>query len=432
MTMQKNQSASTRPLAMTATQKMLARACGLQSVQPGEVVYPIPELLIIHDGFVETAYKELAGLGYGQVVAPEKLIFVTDHEVAYGSQRAVERGRNIRAIAKAWQVGQYFDAGRGGHGHIFPMEEGIVRPGMFLMAYDMHCTNFGAMGALAMAVGTEVTSVLATGSLWTEVPHTIRINLTGQLRSGAHARDLGFLLAEGFTHQRWNVQYDNRVIEFDGPGLNGLDMAARVALCNSITEMGVANVLFNQAPPGIDISGVPDFLSDPDAEYEFSIDFDLSSLEPQVALPGGPDRAAKLADHVGQRIDHAYIGSCGSGMYQDFVDAAKIMRGRRVADNVRLFIVPGTARTAKRLADEGLTQVFIEAGAILLPPGCGPCAGGLMGPLGPGEVSIATAATNHAGRFGANDAQIYLGSPITVAASAIHGCLSNPIAELVC
>lgn len=416
---------------MTASQKMIARACGLKTVQPGDVVYPIPELLIIHDGFVETAYKELAGLGYGQIVAPEKLIFVTDHEVAYGTQRAVERGRNIRAIAKAWRVGQFFDAGRGGHGHLFPLEEGIVRPGMFLMAYDMHCTNFGAIGALAMAVGTEVTSVLATGSVWTEVPHTIRINLLGQLRRGAHARDVGFLLAEGFANRRWNAQHDNRVIEFDGPGLRRLNLSARVALCNSITEMGVANVLFNDAPPGIDISGAQDFLSDPGAEYEFSIDFDLTAVEPQVALPGGPDRAAKLADHVGLQIDHAYIGACGSGMYQDFVDAAEIMRGRRVFNDVRMFIVPGTARTSKRLADEGLAQVFIEAGAILLPPGCGPCAGGLMGPLGPGEVSIATAATNHAGRFGANEARIYLGSPITVAASAIHGCLSNPIADLL-
>lgn len=429
--MHKLKSGSDGSPPMTATQKMFARACGLDTVQPGEIVYPVPELLIIHDGFVETAYKELAEIGYGHVVAPEKIIFVTDHEVTYGSQRAVERGRNIRAIAKAWQIGQHFDVGRGGHGHIFPLEAGIVRPGMFLMAYDMHCTNFGAIGALAMAVGTEVTSVLATGSVWTQVPHTVRINLQGQLRRGAHARDVGFLLAEGFARGRWNAKHDYRVIEFDGPGLKELDLTARVALCNSVTEMGVANVLFNNAPPGVDLSGAPDFLSDPGAEYEFNIDFDLSDVEPQVALPGGPDRAEKLAEHVGQHIDHAYIGACGSGMYQDFVDAAEIMRGRRVFEGVRMFIVPGTASTAKRLADEGLAQIFIDSGAILLPPGCGPCAGGLMGPLGPGEVSIATAATNHAGRFGAHEAKIYLGSPITVAASAIHGCLSNPIAELV-
>ena len=219
--------------AMTAAQKILARACGRAHVEPGEVVYPVPELVIIHDGFVETSYRELHGLGYGSVVSPEKVVFVTDHEVAYTTQRAVERGRNIRRIAKAWNVGQLFDAGRGGHGHIFPMESGLVKPGMFLFCYDMHCTNFGAVGALAMAAGTEVTAVLATGSLWTTVPHTVRVDLTGSLRHGAHARDVGFLLAQGFGDGRFGVQHDYRIIEFGGPGIDRLGLASRVALISS-------------------------------------------------------------------------------------------------------------------------------------------------------------------------------------------------------
>lgn len=417
--------------ALTATQKILARASGLKVVNPGDIVYPIPELLIIHDGYVETAYKELHALQFGKIVSPEKVVFVTDHEVSYGTQRAVERGRNIRAIAKAWHIGQYFDVGRGGHGHLFPMELGMIRPGMFAMAYDMHCTNFGAMGAFVMAVGTELTSVLATGTLWTQVPHTIKINLLGELPQGSHARDVGFLLSKGFSKDQWGVQYDNRVIEFSGTGLKKLDLTARVALCNSITEMGVANVLFNDNPPGKDVSGAPDFLSDDDANFEAIIHFDLQKVKPQVALPGGPDRAENVIEHIGVQIDHAFIGACGSGMYQDFVDAANIIRGYRVADGVRLFIVPGTTLTAKRLSNEGLTQVFIDAGAIMLPPGCGPCAGGSMAPLGPGEVSIATAATNHAGRFGAHEGKIYLGSPLTVAASAIFGCISSPIEDQI-
>jgi homoaconitase/3-isopropylmalate dehydratase large subunit len=234
------------------------------------------------------------------------------------------------------------------------------------------------------------------------------------------------MLAHGFASGRWNFKHDYRVIEFGGPGLAKLELAARVALCNSVTEMGVANVLFNGPPPGINIDGAPDFLSDPGAPYEATIDFDLSSVQPQLALPGGPDRAANVVDHVGRSINHAVIGSCGSGMYQDFVDAANMMRGRRVADGVRMFVVPGTPATAKRLADEGIAQVFMDAGAMILPSGCGPCAGGNMGPLGPGEVSIATAATNHSGRFGAKEAEIYLGSPITVAASALSGSLADP------
>ena len=411
---------------MTATQKILARACQRPHVAPGEVIYPQPEWVIVHDGFVETAYKELHALGYGAINHPERVMFVTDHEVAYGSQRAVERGRNIRQIAKAWQVGQVFDAGRGGHGHLFPMEQGLIKPGMFLFAYDMHCTNFGAVGALAMAAGTEVTAVLATGSLWTRVPETVRIDLQGRLPTGSHARDVGFLLAHGFAHNRWGVEHDYRVIEFGGPGIDTLDLASRVALCNSITEMGVANVLFATPPPGVDAQGAPDFISDDDAPYEGRFAFDLSGVAPQVALPGGPDRAERLDQVLGQAIDHATLGACGSGMYQDFADAARIFQGQRVADGVRFFVVPGTAQTARRMADDGLTQIFLDAGAIMLPPGCGPCAGGSMAPLGPGEVSIATAATNHAGRFGAHDGQVYLGSPLTVAASAIAGCLADP------
>ena len=411
---------------MTATQKILARACGRERVEIGEVVYPTPEMVIIHDGYVETVHNELAALGYGRVRDPKRVVFVTDHEVAYTTQRAVERGRNIRRIAKAWEIGQLFDVGRGGHGHIFPMENGMIRPGMFLFAYDMHCSNFGAIGALAIGVGAEVSSVLATGSLWTQVPETVRIELTGRLPPGTHPRDVGFLICGGFTKDRWGVSQDNRIMEFCGSGLDALGLSARVALCNSLTEIGVANVLFASPPPGIDAAGAPDFLSDPGAPCAGTITLDLSAMVPQVALPGGPDLAEDLSSVEGRPIDHAFIGACGSGMYEDFADAARFIRDRRVADGVRMFVGPGTNAVARRLADDGITQMFVDAGAMVIPPGCGPCAGGIMAPLGPGEVSISTAATNHSGRFGARDGQCYLGSPLSVAASAVAGCIADP------
>ena len=418
--------ASHENMPMTAVQKFLARACGRDRVEIGEVVYPKPELVIIHDGYVETVHGELAALGYARVRDPKRVVFVTDHEVAYTTQRAVERGRNIRKIAKAWEIGRLFDVGRGGHGHIFPMEAGLVRPGMFLFAYDMHCSNFGAIGALAIGVGAEVSSVLATGSLWTQVPETVRVELTGALPSGAHPRDVGFLLCGGFANGRWNVSHDNRIIEFCGSGLEAFSLASRVALCNSLTEIGVANVLFGSPPPGIDSSGAPDFISDLGAPSAGNIVVDLSTMVPQVALPGGPDLAADLASVEGRHIDHAFIGACGSGMYEDFADAARFVKNRRIADGVRMFIGPGTNEVARRLADDGITQMFVEAGAMVLPPGCGPCAGGIIAPLGPGEVSISTAATNHSGRFGSVDGQCYLGSPLTVAASAVAGCMADP------
>lgn len=410
----------------TAAQKILARASGKASLAVGEVVYPEPELVIIHDGYVETAHRELSSLGYGRIRNPERVVFVTDHEVAYGSPRAIDRGLNIRRVARSWRIGRFFDVGRGGHGHLFPMEMGLVKPGMFLFAYDMHATNFGAIGALAMAVSTEITSVLATGSVWLPVPASIRVNLSGTWRAGVHGRDLGFLLASGLQSGRYGAKADYRVIEFAGEMIETMPLATRVALCNSVTEIGVANVLFPPYREALAACPYPDFRSDPDAPYEAIIDIDLATIEPQVALPGAPDNAAPVSAAAGQRIDHAFIGACGSGMYDDFANAATLVRGRRVADGVRMFVVPGTVETARRLADDGLSQVFLDAGAIMLPPGCGPCAGGLMAPLGPSEVSISTAATNHAGRFGAKEGQAYLGSPLTVAASAVAGHIIDP------
>lgn len=412
---------------MTGAQKILARAIGKDHVDIGEIIYPSPEMVIVHDGYVETAFKELVGLGYGAVREPARTVFVTDHEVAYGSQRALGRGKNIRAIAQHWGIGHFFDVGRGGHGHIFPMETGMVKPGMFIFAYDMHVTNFGAVGALAFGVGVEITAVLATGSLWTQVPQTTRIDLRGRLPEGCHARDVGFLITAGLAQGTWPAQYDYRVIEYGGSGVASLRLSDRVALCNSLTEIGVSSVLFAGAVPGLATDEeAAAFSSDADAQFEARIEFDLGSVQPQVALPGGPEKAATVASVAGVPVQHAYLGSCGSGMYDDFVAAAAVLRHRPVAQGVRLFVVPGTTGTARQLADDGVLQQFMDAGAIVLPPGCGPCAGGIMGPLGSDEVSISTAATNHEGRMGPAGGLCYLGSPLTVAASAAAGCITDP------
>ena len=407
--------------AQTSVQKILAHASGLQSTQVGEIVYPTPQWVILHDGYVEIAHKELSEMGYARVAHPERVMFVTDHEVAYSTQRALLRGQTIRKVAKDWQVGEFFDAGRAGHGHLHPMEMGLIKPGMFVFAYDMHATNFGAVGALAIPVSSEITSVLATGSVWVKVPSTIRVNLSGQWREGSHPRDLGFLLAQGLSKSTWGVAGDYLLIEFVGDALSSMPLSSKVALCNSITEIGVASVLF---PQHLDASY--DCLSDEGAEFEALLDFDLSLIEPQLALPGGPDLACPVSQALGTPVQHAFIGACGSGMYEDFVDAAALLKGHHVSADVRMFVVPGTVQTQKRLANDGILQQFMDAGAMVLPPGCGPCAGGMMAPLGSGETSISTAATNHTGRFGPKDSLAYLGSPLTVVASAIRGEITDP------
>ena len=263
-------------------------------------------------------------------------------------------------------------------------------------------------------VGPEVVSALATGSLWTQAPETIRFDLVGALPSGSHPRDVGFVLAHGLSNGRWSADFDYRVIEFDGGGVEAFDLPARVALCNSVSELSIATVLFGGQ--GID--------SDPDAPFQQRIEIDLNEIEPQIALPGGPEKAAPVSAAAGRAIQHASIGSCGSGMYEDFAAAAAVLRGKKIAEGVRMVVTPGSVVTAQRLADDGLARVFMEAGAMLLPAGCGPCAGGLMAPVGAGEVSVSTAAANHTGRLGAGEA--YLASPLTVAASALAGRITDP------
>lgn len=419
-------------MGMTATEKILARASGQAAVRPGDTVYPDPELVIVHDGYVASSKVQLDELGIPKLFDQKRVVFATDHAVVYTTPQQVARGAAIRKAVREWGVENFFDVGQGGHGHIFPMEMGMVLPGSFLFANDMHTTNNGAIGAVAMRTGTEIICVLATGTMWVEVPSSIRITLSGCLQPGVFGRDLGYRLARDFTNGTYGVPWDYRVLEFAGAALDNLSLAERVAICNTVTEIGVANVFF---PPSAQIveyakkaarRPFTPVYSDADAVYEAQIAIDLDKLVPQVVLPGAPDQAADIAQATGRRVDHAFIGSCGSGMYDDLVVTANILKGNKVAAGTRLFIVPGTTASAQRIVEDGLMRIFQDAGAIVLPAGCGPCTRGNMAPLASGEVSISTGATNAAGRMGAKDADIYLASPATVACSAIAGKITDP------
>lgn len=419
-------------MGMTATEKILARASGKAHVRPGDVVYPDPELVFVHDGYIASSKAQLDELGIPRVFDPDRVVLVTDHVVVYTTAKYVERGKAIRAAAKAWNIRHFFDVGQGGHGHIFPLERGMILPGSFGFANDMHCTNFGAVGALVMRAGTEIITVLATGTMWIEVPRSVRVTLTGAFQRGVYMRDLGYRLARNLTSGAFGVDWDYRVLEFAGDALDTFGVGARVAAINTATEIGVANVFFPpsgailKAAEAVAKRPFTPVFSDPDAQYEAEITVNLADLAPQVSRPGQPDDAVDIGTVAGEAVDHAFIGSCGSGMYEDMVAAARILKGRHVAAGTRLFVVPGTTDLTRRLTTERLIDVFQEAGAIVLPAGCGPCAGGNMGLLAPGEVSIATAATNSTGRFGSPEGRIFLGSPATVAASAVTGRITDP------
>ena len=422
-------------MGSTAVEKTLAAKSGKQSVKPGDVVYPEPDFIMIHDGVVMGAKRELDSLGIGRLAAPDKVVMVTDHDVIYGSARAAERGAYNREAARRWGVKNFFDVGRGGHGHVFPMETGMLLPGMFYFDNDRHATNAGAIGAFGFRMGTEISRVLATGTNGVMVPKTVRLTIKGTLKPGVHARDVGFRIATMLAKGELDADLDYRVLEYAGD-LDQFDLAARAALCSSPTEMRAYGVFVPPSQAVLErvkqVAQRPftPVYADPDAHYDADLTLDVAALEPQVAKPGGVQRAVDVGEVAGTRIDHVFLGSCGSSFYEDMQTAARILEGRRLAPHVRMFVAPGSEQSTRRMASEGLMQTFIEAGAVMLPAGCGPCNDAVIGPVHAGEVSISTAANNNFGRFGAKDAQLYLGSPATVAVSAVAGVITDPRAAL--
>lgn len=417
-------------MGMTAVEKVLAAKSGRSSVKPGDVISPDPDFIMIHDGVVMGAKRELDALGINRLATPDKVLMVTDHDVIYGSARAAERGAFNRKAAAQWGVKNFFDVGRGGHGHIFPMESGLLLPGMFYFDNDRHATNAGAIGAFGFRMGSEISRVLATGTNWVMVPKTVRLTLKGQLKPGVHARDVGFHFAALLKQGKLMADLDYRVLEYAGD-LDQFDLASRAALCSTPTEIRAYGVFVPPSKAIIEFAQSRSqrpfaaVYSDADARYDADLTLDISHLEPQVSLPGSVENAVNVSEVEGTPIEHAFIGSCGSGMWEDMTAVAAILKGRHLAPNVRLFIAPGTEATNRRLAAEGLLGIFIEAGAVMLPPGCGPCNDAVIGPVHSGEVSISTATNNNAGRFGARDAKLYLGSPATVAASAVAGKIAD-------
>jgi 3-isopropylmalate/(R)-2-methylmalate dehydratase large subunit len=422
-------------MGYTAIEKVLGRISRDEKhrggVAAGTLLYPEPDMVMIHDGLVGEAKRELDQAGIDRLYDPDKVMMVSDHDVLYGSARAAERGAFNRKAAKTWKIKNFYDAGQGGHGHIFPMENGLVLPGMFYFDNDTHATNAGAVGAFGMRVGNEISRVLGTGTTWITVPETIRLELRGLLPKGVQARDIGFYMARELKAGRLNFDLDYRILEYAGD-LDQFGLGARVALCSTATEMRAGGVFVPPSQHVLDYCSAhakrafTPVYSDPDAHYETSASIDLNTLQPQVVLPGNVVNSVDVGEAVGTAIDHAFIGSCGSGMYEDLIMAASFLKGQKVAPGVRLFIVPGSERSTKRILEDGLLKIFLDAGAIILPAGCGPCNDAVVGPMACGEVSISTATNNNSGRFGPTDARLFLGSPGTVAASAIGGKITDP------
>lgn len=415
-------------MGMSAAEKILSRVMG-RPVRQGELIHPVAELVTVHDWYIANAAAALDAFGVTDLFDADRVAFFTDHEPLAASPQAAARQKQVREAAERFGVRRFYDVGRGGLGHILGVETGLARPGLFASGYDTHITSYGAIGCLATAIVTEVPELLACGSVWLEVPQTVRVRLSGRLADGVLIRDL----AQHLLGELPAETVDDAVVSFEGPLVAELSIDERLTLVNTPMEIGARTGFVD--PDAITLAfcaarGIDTGLAvgrDPDCAIRSEFDLDVGELEPQVACPPRPDNVRPVSAVAGIPINHAYIGSCASGMLEDLRVAARYLAGRTLHPRTRLFITPATQEIAGRAAAEGLTRIFIEAGAVMTQAGCGPCAGGRVGPVASGETSIGTGTRNDHGRLaGVDDAELYLASPATVAASCIAGEIADP------
>lgn len=413
----------------TLSEKILARAAGLPpgSAAPGEVVTARVDTAMSHDNsaLVIDAFAKVRG---ARLFEPSRIVIPLDHRTPADDVRTAELHKKIREFASRNGIASFFDVGEG-ICHQVLSEKGFALPGELVIGADSHSTTYGAFGAFGAGIGaTEMAAVWATGELWLRIPHTIRVSVTGRIPDGVTPKDLTLHI----VGELGTTGADYRAIEYHGSAIRALPVHGRMTLCNMGAEMGAKAAIV--PPDGTTLS----FLEgrarrpfvpvspDPDARYERTVEIDGSRLEPAIALPGAVDDVVPVSRAAGQRIDQAFLGSCTNGRLEDLADAALIVKGRKIAPGVRFLVVPASRQVYLEAMRAGHVEALVAAGATILPPGCGPCLGGHQGILAKGEVCISGANRNFRGRMGDPDAQIFLGSPATVAASAIAGMIADP------
>lgn len=407
---------------MTATlaEQVIARKLG-RRVSPGELVVVEPDLIMGHDSLAPSIIESLTqDFCRTQVAFPERMVIVLDHVAPASTVGTANYANQVRQFAREQGI-KLFDVGRG-ICHQVLVEEGLAQPGRMIFGSDSHSCSYGAVGALGAGLGTtDIAMLWATGQTWLKVPPTKKILIQGRFRPGVSAKDLalylcGKLTIDGATYA---------AIEYHG--LDWMPLADRQTLASMAVEVGAK---FGIIPPwGLDTSQfpIPDWLQPSDkAVFCDELAIDLNSLEPQIALPGSVDAVMPLSKVAGQAVSNVFLGTCTNGRFEDWAVAAEILKGRRVHPKVRFLIAPASDQVMLRAVKEGVLTVLLEAGAVIAPPGCGPCMGRHQGVLGDEDVCISTGNRNFRGRMGSPHSRIYLASPAVAAASAIAGVLRGP------
>ena len=428
-------------MSATVVEKILARASGRGSVRPGDVVEPRVDLAMSHENaaLVINQFREIhEGTGLAaRPWDPSKIAIIFDHRVPAESAKTATNQKRVRAFVAEHGIEKFHDirGDVGGICHQVLPERGYVRPGMVVVGTDSHTTSHGALGAFAFGIGaTEMASVWALGTVVNvEVPPTIRIEVTGAFPDRVGPKDLilhsiGLLTAQGANF---------RVLEFVGPTIKRLSTSGRLVLCNMSVEAGATSGIVaadaeteRYLREEARVTDPIDFdASDPDADYERVVSIDVSNLPPLVACPHAVDNVRPVSAVVGTPVQQVVIGSCTNGRLDDLAEAARIVRGRRVADGTRMLVFPASARIYREAIRLGYLSDFLAAGAVVMNPGCGPCLGVHEGALGDGETAISTTNRNFQGRMGNPSANVYLSSPAVAAASAVAGVITDPRKE---
>ncbi|MBQ2775638.1 MAG: 3-isopropylmalate dehydratase large subunit [Clostridia bacterium] len=417
-------------MAMTMTQKILAAHAGLESVRAGQLISAKLDLVLGNDVTAPVAIQEFQKFGFDKVFDTEKIALVMDHFTPNKDIKSAGNCKKVRAFAGEQKIKNFFDVGAMGIEHALLPEQGLVIPGDCAIGADSHTCTYGALGAFSTGVGsTDMAAGMAGGVAWFKVPSAIKVVLKGELPKNVSGKDvilylIGKIGVDGALY---------RSLEFCGEGVAALSMDDRFAIANMAIECGAKNGIFPVDDKTLEyVNGRTErqpvvFEADNDAEYDETIEIDLSSLRPIVALPHLPSNT-KFVDELGEKIyiDQCVIGSCTNGRMEDMRRAAAVLKGKKIASGVRLIVIPATQKIYLDCIREGLAEIFVEAGGVFSTPTCGPCLGGHMGVLAAGERAVSTTNRNFVGRMGDPTSEVILASPDVAAASAIKGYITVP------
>jgi 3-isopropylmalate/(R)-2-methylmalate dehydratase large subunit len=415
-------------MSMTMAEKILAKASGKNEVEAGEIVMANIDVAMTHDLTGPLSVESFEKIGVPKVWDPEKIVIVFDHQVPADSLDAAENHIIMRKFVKDQGITNFYDVREGVCHQVLP-EKGHIVPGEVVVGTDSHTCTHGALGAFSTGIGsTDMSMVFATGKLWFKVPETIKFNIEGTLPENVYAKDvilniIGQIGADGATY---------KACQFGGETVTQMSISDRMVLCNMAIEMGGKTGLVEPDQKALNYVNARSNKSyevlkgDSDATSLEIMNINVNDLEPQIACPHNVDNVKGISDVAGTHIDQVFLGSCTNGRIEDLRDAARILKGNKVSDSIRMLVIPASREVYTEALNEGLMNTFVDAGALVWNPCCGPCLGGHVGLLGPGEVSLSTSNRNFKGRQGSSEAEVYLSSAAVAAASAITGKIEDP------